>query len=85
MGIARPGHEMKNTKRTIDMIPADDRSEALTAREREVAVLVMRGFSNKQVARELGLSTGTVKLHLHRVFQKLGAKSRYALRVQIEF
>ena len=45
----------------------------------------MRGLSNKAVARALGLSTGTVKLHLHRVFQKLGLKNRYALSVRARF
>ena len=51
----------------------------LSPREREVAQLVARGLSNKEVARELGLSDGTVKIHIHSIFQKLGAKSRYWL------
>ena len=54
--------------------------QMLTRREREVARLVARGLSNKEVARELGLSSGTVKLHLHRIFQKLGVKGRSSLR-----
>ena len=62
-----------------------DWSKPLTPREREVALLVVRGLSNKAVARALGLSTGTVKLHLHRVFQKLGVKTRYALSVRAQF
>ena len=56
------------------------RSNGLTLREREVACLVARGLSNKEVARELGLSSGTVKLHLHSIFQKLGVKNRFSLR-----
>jgi two-component system, NarL family, nitrate/nitrite response regulator NarL len=56
--------------------------QMLTRREREVARLVARGLSNKEVARELGLSSGTVKLHLHRIFQKLGVKGRSSLRGQ---
>jgi len=52
---------------------------ALSPRERDVVQLVIRGLSNKQVARKLQLSEGTVKLHLHSVFQKLGAKNRYSL------
>jgi two-component system, NarL family, nitrate/nitrite response regulator NarL len=59
----------------------DERARGLSPREREVALLVARGLSNKEVARQLGLSNGTVKIHLHRVFQKLGAKSRYRLIV----
>lgn len=51
----------------------------LTPREYQVALLVSRGLSNKEVARELGVSDGTVKLHVHNIFQKLGARNRYGL------
>jgi DNA-binding NarL/FixJ family response regulator len=51
----------------------------LTAREHEVAMLVVRGLSNKEVALQLGLSDGTVKLHVHKILKKLGARNRYAL------
>jgi DNA-binding NarL/FixJ family response regulator len=54
-------------------------SRALSPRELDVALLVARGLPNKVVARELGLAEGTVKLHLHSVFRKLGATSRYDL------
>ncbi len=64
-----------------ETILSGERARALSPREREVALLVARGLSNKEVARRLGLSNGTVKIHLHRVFQKLGAKSRYRLIV----
>jgi two-component system nitrate/nitrite response regulator NarL len=53
--------------------------EALTTREREVIRLVSAGLSNKQVARELTLSEGTVKIHLHNVYRKLSLSSRTAL------
>jgi DNA-binding NarL/FixJ family response regulator len=51
----------------------------LTAREQEVATLVARGLSNKEVALQLGLSDGTVKLYMHKILKKLGARNRYAL------
>jgi DNA-binding CsgD family transcriptional regulator len=51
----------------------------LTPRERQVATLVARGLSNNEVAHQLRLSRGTVKLHMHRILQKLGARSRYAM------
>jgi DNA-binding NarL/FixJ family response regulator len=53
--------------------------EALTTREAEVMRLVTSGLSNKQVARELALSEGTVKIHLHNVYRKLNLGSRTAL------
>jgi DNA-binding NarL/FixJ family response regulator len=62
------------------MLLDDERTQVtLSPREREVAALVARGLSNKEVARELGLSDGTVKIHVHSIFQKLGTKSRYRL------
>jgi len=64
------------------MAPRSEWSNVLSPREREIAVLVARGLSNKEVARELGLSNGTVKIHLSSIFQKLGATSRYSLIVQ---
>jgi DNA-binding NarL/FixJ family response regulator len=65
---------------SFDMLLDDQRTRVmLSPREREVAQLVARGLSNKEVARELGLSDGTVKIHVHSIFQKLGAKSRYRL------
>ena len=66
---------------SIDLVLGGEWSRVLTARERQVAFLVIRGLSNKHVARELELSEGTVKVHLHNIFQKLGAKNRYGLIV----
>ena len=51
----------------------------LSPREREVALLVARGLANKEIARELGLSNGTVKLHVHKIFLKLGTRKRHEL------
>ena len=54
-------------------------SKRLSLREREIAVLVARGLTNKQVGRELHLSDGTVKVHVHNIFLKLGTQSRRRL------
>ena len=48
----------------------------LTPREREVLALVADGLQNKHIANELSLSEHTVKLHLHHVISKLGARNR---------
>lgn len=56
-----------------------DLFDALSARERAVASLVQRGLRNKEVASELGLTEGTVKVHLHKVFDKLGIRGRTEL------
>lgn len=54
----------------------------LTQRECQVAQLVSLGLSNKQIGRELSLAPGTVKIHLHRIFQKLAVHNRTALAVR---
>ncbi len=57
---------------------ADPAESALSAREREVLVLVARGTTNREIAAELFISEATVKTHLTHVFAKLGAKDRAA-------
>jgi FixJ family two-component response regulator len=52
-----------------------NRLEKLTAREREVMSLVVRGFLNKQIAVELGTVEKTIKVHRARVMQKMQVNS----------
>jgi two-component system nitrate/nitrite response regulator NarL len=52
---------------------------ALTPREREISELACSGLSNKLIARRLGAVEGTVKIHLHNIFQKLHITNRTAL------
>ena len=48
----------------------------LTAREVEVLRLVAKGLQNSEVARVLGLTAGTVKVHLQHIYRKLGTEDR---------
>jgi DNA-binding NarL/FixJ family response regulator len=48
----------------------------LTARQTEVFDLMCEGKTNKMIARVLGLTEGTVKLHVHAILQSLGASNR---------
>ncbi|QAY78085.1 response regulator transcription factor [Sphingosinicella sp. BN140058] len=52
---------------------------SLTRREREITNWVCRGLSNKAIATKLGTTDGTVKVHLHNIYQKLGIDNRMAL------
>jgi two-component system, NarL family, nitrate/nitrite response regulator NarL len=53
---------------------------SLTSREREVVLaLAAGGLSNKHIGRQLNLSEGTVKIHLHNIYSKLGINNRTAL------
>ncbi|AFZ67317.1 response regulator transcription factor [Deinococcus peraridilitoris] len=63
---------------TRDWLPRTN-LPSLTPRERDVLSFLARGHSNKEIARELGLSPDTVKDHLGRLFAKLGADDRLSL------
>jgi two-component system nitrate/nitrite response regulator NarL len=51
----------------------------LTDRERQIMVLVSEGLSNKEIGRRLNLTDGTIKVHLHNIFQKLEINNRTVL------
>jgi DNA-binding CsgD family transcriptional regulator len=48
----------------------------LTGREKEILELLIKGSSNKQIEKELFISSHTVKNHVYNIYQKLGTKSR---------
>ena len=54
------------------------RSE-LTSREQQVLELVEQGYKNKEIASDLGIRPGTVKIHLKHIFEKTGVRGRYGL------
>ncbi len=53
-----------------------DQPDVLTPRQKEVLALLAQGKSNKAIATELGLSPGTVKVHMTRIFKSLGVSNR---------
>jgi len=55
------------------------RLSMLTRREREIVDLASQGLSNKAIAASLGSTEGTVKIHLHNIFQKVQVANRTAL------
>jgi DNA-binding NarL/FixJ family response regulator len=60
---------------------AERRLGALTGRERDVALAIGRGLSNAEIAAELYLSVPTVKAHVSRLFEKLGATNRVQIAI----
>lgn len=61
--------------------PREDRHprSELTPREQQVMELVEHGLKNREIARELGIRPGTVKIHLKHIFEKTGVRGRYGL------
>lgn len=68
-------HKIGQTNKSSKTKP----TEELTSREREIALLVAEGLSNKRIAMLLNVTEGTVKIHLHNVFAKLEVSNRTAL------
>ncbi len=56
--------------------PTDAGAGDLTARQQDVATLVARGFTNKQIAHRLGISRFTAETHVRNILERLGAASR---------
>jgi two-component system, NarL family, nitrate/nitrite response regulator NarL len=58
-------------------------ANSLTSRESNVACLVSHGLSNKEIARALNLCEGTVKMHLHHIYEKLHLSGRTQLALSV--
>ena len=63
---------------------ARELSELLSRREIEVVRGVAQGLRNRQIAERLGIAEGTIKLHLHTVYTKLGVDGRTALLAKLQ-
>lgn len=61
--------------------PLADRTNPLTAREREIVQGLVRGESNKEIARDLGVAESTVKIHMQNILKKLNLASRLQVAV----
>ena len=71
-------------QQAIGVLTQPERPESsisLTPRETDVVRLVAVGRRNKEIGRELGISEGTVKMHLHNLYEKLSVTSRTELAI----
>ena len=58
------------------------RAPSLTPRERDLVELVRMGLKNRDIAAQLGVTEGTVKVYLHTVFDKVGVENRTELAMR---
>lgn len=75
-------HDVLQRVMDLSMNPdgqAKDPLAALSKRQRAVVGLLLQGQRNKDIAAELRIGEGTVKVHLHSIFEKLGVSSRMEL------
>jgi DNA-binding NarL/FixJ family response regulator len=66
------------TKQLLDAVLIANR-HSLTQREGQVVTLLARGLKNKELAYELGIGEGSVKVYLSRLYKKLGVNDRFQL------
>jgi DNA-binding NarL/FixJ family response regulator len=59
-------------------VPSGASPLGITKRQQDVLELIVRGLSNKEIARELNLGEGTVKVHVAALFRTLGVTTRSA-------
>lgn len=64
-----PAHQVAQLKRPV----------SLTPRERELVGRLRNGLRNKQIATEMNITEGTVKIYLFRLFHKMGVRTRFEL------
>ena len=77
MGKYQLPHELAQAMRKRQA--NSQRQARLTPREMEVTKLVIKGMSNKEIGRQMKLSEGTIKIHLHNIYKKLSVSNRTAL------
>jgi two-component system nitrate/nitrite response regulator NarL len=71
-----PAFSAPPTEPEADATQAPTGPHGLTARQVDVLRMLASGGSNKEIAREMGISPGTVKNHLNAIFAKMGAANR---------
>lgn len=69
--------------RNIVRLLGPPEEEPLSAREREVVLLVAEGLADKQIATRMGISRGTVSKHLEHAYRKLGVTNRTAAAARV--
>jgi DNA-binding CsgD family transcriptional regulator len=76
----RPDPRVAGDDSLLPAVPeAKAASLGLTSREVDMALLIARGFSNKEIAASLGISASTVRTHIYNLYRKAGARSRVEL------
>ena len=77
LGRVADGEELFETNDA----PADSRKVPLTRRESQLVTLLVQGLKNKEIATCLGITEGTVRMYLSKLFVKIGARDRFEVAV----
>ncbi|WP_252981199.1 helix-turn-helix domain-containing protein [Streptomyces chartreusis] len=88
MGTRQADAELRAAGEAPTAVPASEARTGpltlLTSQQLRIARTVAKGATNREVARQLSISTRTVEYHLRNIFQQLGVRSRVALARVLE-
>ncbi len=76
--------ELADRSKELAETLGDRESPSLSPRERQLISLVRKGLRNREIADQLGVTEGTIKVYLHAVFEKLGVNSRTELAIRAD-
>ena len=76
--------ELRSRSETLTAMFGASGRPALAPRERQLVGFVRRGLRNREIAEQLGVTEGTVKVYLHAIFEKLGVNSRTELAIRAD-
>jgi two-component system, NarL family, nitrate/nitrite response regulator NarL len=76
--------ELTERSKQLNETLADRDIPTLTPRERQLINLVRKGMRNREIADELGVTEGTIKVYMHAIFEKVGVSSRTELAIRAD-
>jgi len=76
--------ELSERAKQLAKLPRRGSHALLAPRERQLIGYVRRGLRNREIAEQLGVTEGTVKVYLHAIFEKLGVSSRTELAIRAD-
>ena len=76
--------ELSDRTKELTETLGEREAPSLSPRERELISLVRKGLRNREIAEQLGVTEGTIKVYLHSVFEKLGVSSRTELAIRAD-
>ena len=76
--------ELTERSKQLNETMADRDIPTLTPRERQLINLVRKGMRNREIADELGVTEGTIKVYMHAIFEKVGVSSRTELAIRAD-
>ena len=76
--------ELTDRAKVLAETLGDREGPSLSPRERQLITLVRKGLRNREIADQLGVTEGTIKVYMHAIFEKVGVNSRTELAIRAD-